>query len=388
MSLSQSTVVLSEGAGVRTSSAPRLYSIQILRGLAALLVVLHHQFQVATDAFASHPSLVVFDTGAFGVDIFFPISGVAMYLAASNVLRRGSLPPAWKDFAWRRFLRITPLYWFFTLLKLSLFLAVPTAMLHYRFQLWNTVSSFLFLPSYNNMHVPEPVLPVGWTLAYEMFFYLIVTLAIALRRPLLRWCASIIVALSIIGLVIPHSWGGLTYLADPIELEFLFGMLIASVLPRLQRVPAWLPTLVLPAALAFALCFPVHSHPLEFLPQRVLFWGIPGALIVWSALVLESRISLIRLRALLLLGDASFSLYLSHPFIIPAARYAIRAFHLHGSAGLVLFLLLGQLICIPVAILFHLYVETPMLRALTQCRTPWTLRSAVVDPARPHHPSN
>ena len=73
------------------------------------------------------------------------------------------------------------------------------------------------------MGQPEPPLVVGWTLSYEMLFYAIVTAAIAFRQPLLRWSALIIGTLALLGLVLPHRWGGATYLADPIELEFLAG---------------------------------------------------------------------------------------------------------------------------------------------------------------------
>ncbi len=358
-----------------TAPAPphtKYFGIQMLRGLAAVIVVLHHQAEAAGDIFIHTPDLSILNRGAFGTDIFFPISGFVMYLTATSILNRPRLAQAWKDFAWRRILRIGPVYWLLTLLKLFLLIAIPSAMLHYKFRLWNAIGAFLFIPSLNYMGQPEPPLVVGWTLAYEMFFYLLVTMAIAWRLPLLRWCAIVIGALSVLGLVIPHTWG-LAYLADPLELEFLAGMLIAANATRLQALPAWVPALCLVGATSFVIAYPAVS--LAFVPQRALLWGVPGALIVLAIVALESRLKLWHPRFLLLLGDASFSLYLTHTFVVPTTRLLTRRLHLGGDAGLAFFFLLGLLLCTITAILFHLYVELPMLNRFMGFRTPWSLHS-------------
>ena len=337
------------------------------------MVVLHHEAQNAIEIFHSI-NLGYMIHGAAGVDIFFPISGFVLYLTASSVLRRPQTPGAWHDFAWRRVVRVAPMYWFFTTLKLLLFFAVPATMLHFQFRLWNAIAAYLFLPAFNNMGQPEPPLVVGWTLAYEMLFYLIVTLAIAWRMPLLRFCAGILVILSLVGLVIPHRWGGLTYLADPIELEFLAGMLIAAGAERLRRLPAAVPLLL--AALAPALLSASPILLVEFMPRRVLVWGIPGALLVLAAVALESRFAFSRQRVLLLLGDASFSLYLTHTFIVPAVRVLFTRLNLEGTFSMILFFATGLLVCLAVAIVFHLYVELPVLNWLSRRRAPFSLRSA------------
>ena len=347
----------------KSAIIPRFYSVQILRGLAAVLVVLHHQAQAAEDLFPHPPSLAVLHRGAFGVDIFFPISGFVMFLTASALLARPPRPRDWQHFAWRRFLRVAPTYWGFTLLKLALLVAVPSVLVHFHFLLWNAVAAFLFLPAINALGVPEPPLVVGWTLVYEVFFYLLVTVAIARRLPLLRWCAVVIVPAALLGLVIPHRLGGLTYLADPIELEFLAGMLIALAAARLQRVPRLLAAVTGVAALAFALLH--RTLNLEFQPLRVLAWGIPGVLILLAAVALETRVDLSRQRALLLLGDASYALYLTHTFTVPVTRSLARPLHLHGNASVALFLLAGVLACLVVGILFHVWVERPLLTRWT-----------------------
>ncbi len=366
----------------RPAAPTRYYGIQILRGLAALLVVLHHEAQNALDLFRSTSPAFLFRSttlaflihGAAGVDIFFPISGFVLYLTASSVLRQPATAGAWRDFAWRRFVRVAPMYWFFTTLKLLLFFAIPATMLHYQFRLWNAAAAYLFLPAVNNLGQPEPPLVVGWTLAYEMLFYVIVTAAIAWRAPLLRFCAVLLVALSLLGLVIPRHWGGLTYLADPIELEFLAGMLLAASAQRLRRLPVYIPLLLSVAALALLSASPIVF--VEFMPRRVLVWGIPGILLVLSAIALEPHFAFSRRRFLLLLGDASFSLYLTHTFIVPAVRVLFTRLDLQATLGLSLFFATGLALCLAVAIPFHLYVELPALNWLSKRGVPFSLRSA------------
>ena len=363
-------------SAAKPTASPRFYLIQLLRGVAAILVVLHHQHQAAGYDFPLYPVRRWMDNGAFGVDIFFPISGFVMYLSA---IRPGI---AWAQFAWRRFVRVAPLYYLFTALKLALFFLVPATMLHYRFVLSNAIASFFFLPAFNNQHVVEPPLVVGWTLDYEMFFYAIVTLALALRWPLLRFCAAILITLGILGLLVQNH-NAIDFLASPIVLEFLAGMLVAVSLTSLHRVPWIAAAVVLAASLLCALSLPPGSVRLEFQPSRLLVWGIPGALVLGSVVILESRLALrpgsrtlARLHPLLLLGDASYMLYLTHTFVVPATHFCVRPLHLTGGLGFALWVGGGLAISLAVGVACHLYVELPLLRALEDRRPPWSARSA------------
>ena len=112
------------------------------------------------------------------------------------------------------------------------------------------------------------------------------------------------------------------------------------------------------------------------MPQRVLVWGVPGALLVLAAVALESHFAFSRRRFLLLLGDASFSLYLTHSFVVPAVRVLFARLPLEGTVGQSLFFAAGLIACLAIAILFHLYVELPVLNWLSTRRAPFSLRSA------------
>jgi exopolysaccharide production protein ExoZ len=347
-----------------------LFGVQILRGVAAILVLLHHQTQVIADRIPSALDLSILDNAAFGVDLFFPISGFVIYLSAVKLQEKSQ---TWQDFAWRRFVRVAPLYWAFTVLKLSIFFLAPSVFSHYHFTLWNAVASFLFLPAYNSYHAPEPVLSVGWTLAYEMLFYAIVTIALFARVRVLMFTAVAVTILATAGIFIPPGLGGLTYLADPIELEFLGGMAIAALHRRGWRLPVWASSCLLPIMFVLALGYPDGPHALEFKPIRAVFWGIPGIVIVAGVVGLESYIRRLPNRLALLIGDASYSLYLTHTFILPALGLVAFRFHLSGSPGAIAYILGSGGIALIVAVFFHRLVELPMLAVLNRRRTSWAV---------------
>lgn len=95
-----------------------LYSLQALRAFAAWVVVCHHFMQIFFDFHATGPiGQLLTDRGAVGVDIFFVISGLVIYLST----RDKTIEP--RQFLLNRVLRIVPAYWFYTALMAALLLA-------------------------------------------------------------------------------------------------------------------------------------------------------------------------------------------------------------------------------------------------------------------------
>ena len=343
----------------------------MLRGVAAAFIVFFHAQR--SSSFLPGPRLVhVLQNCAFGVDLFFPISGVVMYLTAASLLRKRRVK-GWAEFAWRRVVRVYPLYWVFTTLKLILVLFFPKTTPHSGFLPWHTVASYLLLPATNSEHVLLPLLPVGWTLTYEVFFYLIVTLALLVRAPLLLWCTAVIGTVSFLGFLVPVSAGAFRFLLSPLELEFLAGMYFAWLATgeRGRRVSALLPTplLALVATGAMIAAFWVS-------PEGVnrMGWGACGSLIVGSLLFLEPRLPFSRVRSLLLLGDISYSLYLSHTFLIPAIALLVRR-HVGGTPSYLLYLALTFVLCAGFGTLVHFFLEIPLLRLPNGWRLPWSVEA-------------
>src|SRR6185437_15681181 len=92
----------------------------------------------------------------------------------------------WSRFLEDRVIRIVPMYWLMTTVKLAGLFVIPWVALHSDTQLWHTIASYLFIPARNAAGDHLPLLPVGWTLNFEMFFYCCVAASIALtKRPLM-----------------------------------------------------------------------------------------------------------------------------------------------------------------------------------------------------------
>ena len=124
----------------------KISTIQIGRAAAATSVVLCHTLHEAEKWPDVDPRLVAFShymPFGYGVDIFFVISGFVMYYISQS---RRETPGYWKSFLENRVIRIVPVYWAFTLIMVGLVLALPQAFDTARFDIWQILRSFLFLP--------------------------------------------------------------------------------------------------------------------------------------------------------------------------------------------------------------------------------------------------
>jgi peptidoglycan/LPS O-acetylase OafA/YrhL len=272
-----------------------LDSLQALRALAAVSVVLYH--------------IDFLGRGAFGVDVFFVISGfIICYVTAKE--HRGFLV--------KRLIRIVPLYWTGTLAVFLLAMLAPSLLRTTSDSLTGLVNSLLFIPYAKDSGRVYPVLFLGWTLNYEMFFYLLYALALGFNRKLAPFivCVALLVLVLAGQIATPSSVIGRFY-TDPILLEFCYGIVVFQVWPAaqatLQRVRA--PTLFAAAAtllLAMAAVLAENSS------YRCVLWGLPAAMLVLFLLALQGRVAFPS--AVVALGDASYSLYLFHPYALKAVE--------------------------------------------------------------------
>lgn len=285
--------------GESTASKPTIVAVQALRALAALAVAAVHFEQVGLWLQGDHRTPLALNSLAAGVDLFFAISGFVMVYSSDAFYGR---PDAPRMFIVSRLARIVPLYWVATLV------AIPLMDLPFT---WGRLAgSLLFVPFPNAEGQIVPLLGVGWTLDFEMFFYMLFALALFAPR---RWLVpgmsatlAAVVMLGAMGLGGPVWW---RFVSDPIVLEFVFGMLIALAYRRGAALPVWL-RLALIAGGAAAVWFSLELMPPSGL--RAVRWGLPTAAILAGA-VLGPPPPTGRLRAVVVtLGDASYSLYLLH----------------------------------------------------------------------------
>jgi exopolysaccharide production protein ExoZ len=289
-----------------------LTSIQCLRGIAALLVVLSHALQSSRVAFHGQFSALnglfhLREFGTIGVDIFFVISGFIMVYVNHEAFGK---PRAPIDFLARRIIRICPLYWLLTGLMVLLLFFTPRAFNTLTFQPVHVVESLLFIPTMNSAGEYVPVLVVGWTLSYEMYFYFLFAI---LLPTSLRWSLVLTGALFILTTLIGY-WrppeGPVSHaMFSPILLEFVFGECLAFWLLRGQvlapRAAVTLVMLVLAIFIAQIVAGPlVDNHLLDR--------GLPSAALVFALVCLEHHGRLRFPAWLKAIGDESYSLYLSH----------------------------------------------------------------------------
>lgn len=304
---------------VAATTTPSLLTIQALRAIAALLVVTYHAFDLWAVRINPRASGAIWTNGAAGVDIFFVISGFVMVVSSRRVLAR---PDAWKAFIRDRVKRIVPLYWLLTTLKLVLVFFFAGLALRSNLDLDYIVRSYLFLPVVDMTGHFRPLLPVGWTLTYEFLFYALFALALGLRVDVVRVLVPAFAAFVGLALLRTESWPAWTILFSTIVVEFLFGVALAKVTLRGWLMP---PLLALAAMLAgFTLILVVPAGPENL---RTLIWGLPALAIVAGAVSLETRVAKALPQWLLTLGDASYSIYLVHGFVLPVVGLGIIALH-------------------------------------------------------------
>src|SRR3954468_18254463 len=292
---------LDVAAGERRANGAVIDNIQVLRALAAALVVFVH-LEVFLRAFGLLPF------GHGGVDLFFVISGFIMvYTTRQKPVGPGA-------FLLNRFVRIAPLYWVLTAAVYAVALVAPSLLGATTKDPVQLCESFLFIPFRKSNGLVQPVLFVGWTLNYEMFFYALFAVGLLdpnRKRGVLAVIAALL-ALVVLGGVLPSTAAAYAFYTDPVVLEFGFGMglaLCASGLCVNTRAGR-LASLALGALSLFSLvtCW-------YFVPNvhRVFKYGIPAALTVAVAVTLHQSGLRLSNRVLLALGNASFALYLTHP---------------------------------------------------------------------------
>ncbi len=332
----------------------KLLSIQYLRGVAALMVVIHHtDLQLRRGGYEGWwPSPLLTSSG---VDIFFVISGFIMWVTTAS----RHMPPS--QFYARRLARIVPLYWFFTTIVVLVAIMLPSAMQSGKFDIFHAAASYLFIP-YPSPADGQlvPVLVPGWTLNYEMLFYVIFGLALFIRSTSTR---LLIIAITLIVMTLagyafrpsPTENPPLFYWTNAIVLEFLFGVLIgwgASILPAKQII-GWVCVAVGLLALAFA------SPDVP----RFIMLGVPAALIVLGIFMIEHAVQLPKWRLAKILGDSSYSLYLSHVIFLSAFAQLWRKLALTGSPiGHWTFGILAVVTSGVIGIAIYYVIERPLIR--------------------------
>lgn len=329
-------------------------SIQCLRAIAALSVVTAHIGAVERlygGGYAFMPGW-----GVYGVDLFFVISGFVMVWTSHA---RFGHPRAALPFMLHRIARIYPVYWQFTVVIIVAMLLSPQSLNSSAGNQPDTVKSLLLWPQ-----TMDPLLGVGWTLVFEMYFYSVFCLAFVLPRSL---SLGIFAAWTLLLLLSPFlslssDSAELRLILSPLALEFLMGVAAAYGFIRRMYLP---PPVLLACAIAIITAL-IFVEPMLTPYARVGWIGIPCLMTVYALLWLEEQGIPHFPSWLRRIGDASYSLYLSHFLLLSALGKFWKMLGLQGLAAHIAFVAFCPLAAIALALLNYRWVEQPVSHYLRQ----------------------
>ena len=277
------------------------------------------------------------------------------------------------EFYLRRLVRIFPLYFAVSSAAFLLARLAPSATRTFSPHLYDYIRSILFVPFYSTTvqgvdsltPLMRPEVGQGWTLNYEVFFYFLFGLSLYLpRRYRMRAFVALFILLTAIGALFHPSSAIFSTYTDSLLLEFVLGVLIGHFLVRK------LPRSVMTIGVSLLIMSGVASLAIQMfvtvsLPRAVAY-GLPAASLVAAALWLEHKQLVPRVWVFILLGDASYSLYLLHGFVLAILR---RVWARYSNVNLVsthiAFVLVSTLAAELVAVAVFKYAERPTTRILT-----------------------
>ena len=340
-------------------SRGHLPSVQMLRALAALLVVFGHVLSEARTFDPSGSIAIVSDWAIWtaGVDLFFVLSGFIMMWTFGE---RFGEPHASADFLKRRLVRILPPYWFFSGLMVLATLTIPHRLDVATFEIRHVVLSLLLVPHIAPHGGIHPILSLGWTLMYEMFFYATFALALLLPRRwgLLALCAAFVALHVAARAGVPFPLPLRLFLGDPVMLEFLLGVGFYFVLRKGQLPLRRMVVLIATCLLGLAV---MRSTGID--ETRLSMFGLPALALLGIAFWMLPDVKLSIALWLVMVGEASYTLYLSHPFVIEGLKGAVD-FALPTWARLSVYVPAALIAATGFSLLFYRTIERHLPRLL------------------------
>lgn len=391
-------VIPSQGESASNSSGKtrhvdaRLLSVQALRAIAALLVVSVHSIDAA-ELYSSPRQSRFFhwgNYGACGVDIFFAISGFIVSQVAVRLADRNpeASPAMARQFLTRRITRIYPLYWILTAVVIAM---EELGRHHTEWHSFHWLPTLLLLPSLHALG-NSPALSLGWSLMFEMYFYLILTVFMVWTpRSLVRNTVAFLCGMVILGTFVDIHRPLIVIWMNPIVLEFVFGCLIGLIFSHnIMNVKAKTIGLWIAAIGAISLTATIFTGYGQASEQdwimagyyswlRVGVWGVPAALLVGGVIFWNPKMRSAPARLLVFLGDASYSIYLS---TIPSRSIVEHFWRFFGKFGADMGVFLGALFCTAVGVICYLLLERPLMRAFHNWYKPIPLhrKAAALNP--------
>jgi exopolysaccharide production protein ExoZ len=302
-----------------------ILSLQHLRVLAASLIVLYHtelQIMRLTDGQHIHS----FSFGAAGTDLFFVIGGFILVYTSHN--RKDTFGA----FLYRRIMRIAPLYWLFTFLMLVVLLVAPDHLLTTKIESWHFLLSLAFIPyPHPVLGIDRPFLFPGWVLNHFVFFYLLFGALLFVRTGRRILVASaMLCTLMMLKFMFAGESNLLDFYGETVALDFVLGMIVAWLFLKRQASPVMIVAVFLTGAAIFSAGVVAGVSDGS---ERALYWGVAGAALLFVCVFSEKQWGWPNWRFLSALGDASYSVFVSHLFTLALVTSFMRAFRIFPMLG-------------------------------------------------------
>ncbi len=307
---------------ISKSSTPhkKLNLLQVYRGIAALLVVLFHLNEMSIERLKQVTFFNIFEAGWSGVDYFFVLSGFIMVYVHRSAIGK---PDQLKSFLVKRVVRIYPIYWIITLAVLAFFLVIPSFANNKDLSIQHILISLLLLPQND-----KPILDVGWTLIYELFFYLLFSLAIWFKP---KYCVPIlsswlfVTMLHYLKIVV---FGGEDFLLNTIfsnmNLEFVLGCLAGYVVIKFGTKISKNRWILFGVANLGYVALLIFSGVNKIDVDRISSFAVLAALLIVSSASIDLNDPPKIPKIFTYLGDASYSIFLLHSPIVSATTKMLQ----------------------------------------------------------------
>lgn len=304
------------------SSTPhkKLNLLQVYRGIAAVLVVMFHLNEMSAERLNQVTFFNLFQAGWSGVDYFFVLSGFIMvYVHRSAIGKKDQL----KSFLVKRGVRIYPIYWIITLTVLCFFLVIPGFANNKDLSLGQLIVSLLLIPQKD-----KPILDVGWTLTYEIYFYILFSIAIWLKpkhsAPILSAWLLVTILNSCKLINFPKSFFLLNQVFGNMNLEFVLGCLAAYIVIKYNnKISKYRWILFGIANVGYVILGMFVAWGNTDL-ERVTTFAVLAALLIIAATSIDLKDSPKIPAFLIFLGDASYSIFLTHGPLISASTKILQ----------------------------------------------------------------
>lgn len=346
------------------TTANKMYLIQVFRGISAILVLLFH----LTEIFRTRTNYVylggLFNQGNSGVDFFFVLSGFIIYFAHNKDIGN---PKKIKKYILKRFIRIYPTYWVALLIVMPIYLFITTIGDESSRNLISIIRAFTLIPLTN---ANAPFIVVAWSMSFEVLFYCLFGIIIILKPKISYILLTIWIISTILfsinmqyPLGLPNNYI-LNFLFSPFVLEFLTGCLIGYLVTCKFINKHGIIIMTVGIILYISICFFQQKYftVIDLSSIRQLIYGLPFAFIIAGAAIIDIHNNSRIIMFFSFLGDASYSIYLTHyPIILILFKLAFEI-KISNYIGIFLTATFSVIFTIIFGCIFHLIIEKPIIQ--------------------------